>query len=61
MPSELLPTGEAAKRLGIHRGTLVRWREKGLVTPAYVTPGGHARWDLDDLLKQLRDNPPRDE
>ncbi|SFB39651.1 MerR HTH family regulatory protein [Amycolatopsis marina] len=53
--AKLIPTGEAAKAIGVDRGTLVRWHRDGLVTPALVTPGGHARWDLDDLLKQLRE------
>lgn len=61
MPNDLLPTGEAARKLGISRGTLVRWWENGIVTPTFVTPGGHGRWDMDDLLKQLRENPRRDE
>ncbi len=44
--------------LGVHRGTLARWWANGDVTPSYVTPGGQARWDLDDLRRQLRERPP---
>jgi len=51
-------TSEAAKVLGVHRGTLARWWANGDVTPSYVTPGGQARWDLDDLRRQLRERPP---
>jgi DNA-binding transcriptional MerR regulator len=55
MTSDLVPTGVAAKAIGVDRGTLVRWQRAGLVTPALVTPGGHARWDIEDLKRQLRD------
>lgn len=55
MPPKLVPTGVAASELGVARATLVRWWQAGLVTPALVTPGGHARWDLDQLRRDLRD------
>lgn len=53
--ADLVATGVAAKALGIDRATLHRWWQQGLVTPTYVTAGGHARWDLDDLRRQLHD------
>lgn len=49
----LLSTGEAARALGIDRTTLSRYALDGTVTPTWRTPGGHARWDLDDLKHQL--------
>jgi excisionase family DNA binding protein len=52
---ELLSTGEAARRLGVRRGTLGRWRREGKVTPTRVTAGGDARWDLAELERQIRD------
>ena len=61
MARDLVPTGVAAKAIGVDRGTLVRWQRAGLVTPALVTPGGHARWDIEDLMRQLRDQRQRDE
>jgi predicted site-specific integrase-resolvase len=51
--AQLVATGVAAKALGIDRATLHRWWVAGLVTPAFVTAGGHARWDLDELRAQL--------
>lgn len=51
----LIPTGDAADALGIHRATLIRWWEQGFVEPASVTIGGHARWDLDDLRRQIEE------
>jgi predicted amidohydrolase len=33
--------------------TLQSWAQRGVVHPAWRTPGGHARWDLADLERQL--------
>lgn len=55
---KLVSTGEAAKALGVARATLVRWWQRKLVEPALVTAGGHARWDVEQLkrdLAELRD------
>jgi len=54
----LLTTGEAAKALSVDRSTLARWQREGIVTPEFVTAGGHARWDLEKLKAQIRDRPP---
>jgi len=51
--SRLVATGEAARELGIDRTTLARWADAGLVTPTSRTLGGHLRWDLDDLRRQI--------
>lgn len=53
MSPKLVATGVAAKAIGVDRGTLVRWWQQKKVTPAVVTAGGHARWDVDDLKRQL--------
>lgn len=50
----LVATAIAAKAIGVARSTLARWRAEGLVTPTLVTPGGHARWDVEHLREQLR-------
>jgi DNA-binding transcriptional MerR regulator len=57
----LVTTGEAAKEIGVGRATLARWWAEGLVTPALVTAGGHARWDVEDLKRQLRERRKTDE
>ncbi|MCD2191685.1 NUDIX domain-containing protein [Actinomycetospora soli] len=49
----LVGTGKAADALGIARTTLARWVAAGHVTPAHQTIGGHMRWDLDDLQRQI--------
>ena len=43
----------AAARIGVGLSTLQRWAADGLITPAWRTPGGQARWDVDDLRAQL--------
>ena len=48
-----LTTSQAADELGIAVSTLQSWAAKGLVRPAWRTPGGQARWDVDDLERQL--------
>ena len=53
--ARLVPTGVAARELGITRTTLNRWWTDGLVKPTFVTAGGHARWDMDDLRRQLEE------
>jgi excisionase family DNA binding protein len=53
MPGKLLTTREAAHAIGVGISTLQGWAASGKITPAWRTPGGHARWDLDDLKRQL--------
>ena len=53
-----MTTRVAADHLGIGVSTLQSWAAKGIVKPAWRTPGGLARWDLQDLERQL-DMPPR--
>lgn len=51
--ARLVTTGVAARELGVGLSTLQRWAHEGYVVPALVTPGGHFRWDVDDLRRQL--------
>ena len=53
MPGKLLTTAELAVELGLSERTLQRYRREGTLRPKLSTPGGHARWDLDDVLNQL--------
>ena len=58
---DLVTTAEAARELGVSRRTLLRYVERGYLTPTVVLPSGHLRWDLDDLRQQLRALRERDE
>lgn len=57
----LVPTGDAAREVGVDRSTLVRWWQAGLVAPDEVTAGGHGRWDVLQLRAALRALRQRDE
>jgi DNA-binding transcriptional MerR regulator len=50
----------AAKAIGVSVSTLQRWAAERRVTPEWRTPGGQARWDIDDLRAQLGMPPRRD-
>jgi DNA-binding transcriptional MerR regulator len=52
--SDLVHTSEAAKALGISARSIARWAAEGRITPDLVTPGGHMRWDIENLRQQLR-------
>jgi hypothetical protein len=52
-----VPTGTAADAIGVSRATLSRWNREHKVTPASTTAGGHLRWNIDDLRRQLADKP----
>lgn len=58
MPDRLVATGIAAREIGVARQTLHRWWKAGFVEPALVTVGGQARWDVTDLKRQIREQPP---
>ena len=49
----LVTTAEAARAVDIDRSTLSRWATAGVVTPARRTVGGHMRWDVEQLERQL--------
>jgi excisionase family DNA binding protein len=51
----LLSSGQAADELGFNRSTLWRAVKSGDITPTETTPGGHFRFDLDDLRRQIRE------
>lgn len=45
---KLVRSGEAAEILEISQRTLIRWEEKGYITP-YKTLGGQRRYDVGEL------------
>lgn len=47
-PRRWVTLSAAAKLLGVHPATLRHWADTGQV-PSYRTPGGHRRFDADDL------------
>lgn len=51
----LLTTKELSDRIGISTRVIQRYRAEGLLVPELETPRGHARWDEDDVRRQLRE------
>jgi len=45
----MISIGEAAIKSGVHQQTLRRWEKIGKIT-CHKTPGGHRRYDLDQIL-----------
>lgn len=54
MTHKLLTTGELAKVLGVSPASVRTWRLEGVITPEFVTRGGHYRWIEQDVREQLR-------
>jgi DNA-binding transcriptional MerR regulator len=50
----LVSSGVAAKQLGVDISALSRWVKEGKVVPAQRTVGGHYRWDMAQLRRQLK-------
>ena len=46
----MLNITEASKLIAVSTKTLRRWEKEGKITP-YKTPGGHRRYDKEDVLK----------
>jgi ADP-ribose pyrophosphatase YjhB (NUDIX family) len=53
MSDELVTTSAAARELKVSARSLARWAERGDLRPVLRTPGGHLRWNLADLRRQL--------
>lgn len=53
MTERYLTNGAAAKAVDVPPSSLRRWARQGLLKPTFKTPGGHYKWDLDDLKRQL--------
>jgi excisionase family DNA binding protein len=54
---KLVSTGEAARMLGVNLRTLQRWASEGQIKPDWITPGGHMRWDVERLLREIKELP----
>lgn len=52
---ELLTSSELARKLGLSRRAISQYAQRGQPEPAVVTPGGQYRWDLEDVMRQLRE------
>ncbi|WP_300007466.1 NUDIX domain-containing protein [Pseudonocardia sp.] len=57
MNGRLVTTTEAAQKVGVSARSLARWVQEGRVQPTVRTPGGHLRWDVEQLRRQLAEAP----
>lgn len=55
-PKTLGTTADVARLLGVSSGTVRRWAYSGRLTPTHRTPGGQARYDLDEVRDTLATN-----
>lgn len=55
MPDDdaLITTTQAAKALGIARGTLSAYARRGLLRPTLRLPTGQLRWTMADIRRQF--------
>lgn len=51
--SRLMTTAQVATAFGLSGSTIRHYRSAGRIRPARTTPGGHARYDLDEVAKAL--------
>lgn len=51
----LLSTAQAAELLGVSRGTIIRWRKQGVITPCSVVTG-HPLYKKSELLNFYNEN-----
>jgi DNA-binding transcriptional MerR regulator len=51
----VVSTTALARALGLSPRSIQRYVTAGLITPEFVTPGGHYRWDVDNVRQQLRE------
>ncbi|MQA17145.1 MAG: MerR family transcriptional regulator [Pseudonocardiaceae bacterium] len=61
MVGKLVPTGVLARELGVDVRTLHRWVKAELLVPDLTTPGGHMRWNVERVRRELREQRRRDE
>ncbi len=54
-PDRLVTTSELARALSLSKRTIQRYRSLGVLVPELESPGGHARWDVENVKQQLRD------
>jgi DNA-binding transcriptional MerR regulator len=52
---ELVSTAELARRLALSISSIKRYVAAGQITPEITTPGGHYRWNVESVRRQLRD------
>jgi hypothetical protein len=55
----LVPTSVLARVLGLSDRTIQRYRQLGVLKPDVVSPGGHARWNVEKVARSCGSLPSR--
>lgn len=55
MAKRLVTSAELARELGLSARSVQRYRQQGVIEPEVVSPGGHARWDVEAVRQKLRE------
>jgi DNA-binding transcriptional MerR regulator len=52
---DLVTTSQLARALGVSLSSIKRYVAAGQITPDLTTPGGHHRWNVENVRRQLRE------
>lgn len=52
---ELLTTSQLARALGLSLSSIKRYISAAQIKPDLTTPGGHYRWNVESVRRQLRE------
>lgn len=61
MNDQVVTTGALAKELGVSTAAIHKWALAEWITPEFTTPGGHYRWNAENVREQLRRRRRRDD
>lgn len=50
-----LSSGQLADEIGVSQSLITSYATSGKLVPAFTTPGGQYRWDLEDVQRQLQE------
>lgn len=52
MLSGMLTSGDIARRMGVHRNTVLYWQRQGIIVPAVVSPSGRGYY-TEEQVKEI--------
>jgi DNA-binding transcriptional MerR regulator len=58
---DVVSSTELARELGLSPRSIQRYVKAGMITPEFVTPGGHYRWRVEKVIAELRQQRRRDD
>lgn len=55
--SGMLTSGDIARRLGVHRNTVLYWQRQGIITPEFVAPSGRSYYTEAQVQEWIHRSP----